>query len=133
MKEHPLRPLFVADRPGEPKPHVAVNFLLRHGVRSCLEYQKSGDLQKALAVSNPSLAPHLSFLDMGGHGYATLKATRDVIESDFVCIPRPGERSDRPDGGPLRYKVRHRAKLWKKGERPKLEKQVLEGDVGISG
>jgi len=132
MKDHPLRPLFLADRPGEPKPQAAINLLMRHGVRSCLEYQKSGDLKKALALSNPQLSPHLSFLDMGGHGYATLRATKDVIESDFVCIPRPVERSDRPDGGPLRYKVRHRAKLWKKGERPKLEKQVLEGDVGLS-
>jgi len=133
MKSHPLRPLFLADRPGEAKPQAAVNLLLRHGVRSCLEYQKSGDLQKALAASNPALAPHLSFLDMGGHGYTTLRATRDAVESDFVCIPRPAERSERPDGGPLRYRVRHRAKLWKKGERPALEQQVLEGDVGLSG
>jgi alkaline phosphatase D len=47
-------------------------------------------------------------------------------------MPRPVERSDRPDGGPLRYRVRHRARLWRKGERPRLEQQVLEGDPELS-
>jgi alkaline phosphatase D len=35
-----------------------------------LEYAKSGDLQKARALSNPEVAPHLSFADIGRHGYA---------------------------------------------------------------
>ena len=47
---------------------------------------------------------------------------------EFVCIPRPLERSDRPDGGPLTYRVLHRARLWKAGESPKLEQEILEGD-----
>jgi alkaline phosphatase D len=87
---------------------------------------------KARAVSNPSLAPHLSFVDMGGHGYTTVRITPASFETEFVCIPRPLERSDRPDGGPLRYRVRHRAALWGKGERPRLEQQVVEGDPGLS-
>lgn len=130
---HPLRPLFLTDRPGRAKPEPAVNLLLRHGVRSCLAYQESGDLRRALAASNPDLAPHLSFIDMGGHGYATVRFSGEDCVAEFVCIPRPLEASDRPDGGPLRYRVEHRAPLWRNGERPRLEQRVLEGDPGLSG
>jgi len=37
-KDHPLRSLFIEKGP-------TVNLLLRHGVRSCLEYAKSGDIE----------------------------------------------------------------------------------------
>jgi len=74
----------------------------------------------------------LSFVDMGGHGYATVRVTSDAIESEFVCIPRPLERAESVDGGPLRYRVVHRAALWKKGETPKLEQHVVEGNPLLS-
>ena len=92
--------------------------LLKHGVRSCLEYARSFDLKRAHAVSNPELSPHLAFVDMGGHGYASVRLTSDEMRTEFVCIPRPITRSDRPDGGPLRYRVVHTASLWNAGERP---------------
>jgi hypothetical protein len=44
----------------------------------------------------------------------------------------PHQPQHEPDGGPLRYHVAHTAKLWKPGERPHLEQQVLEGSVGLS-
>ncbi len=69
---------------------------------------------------------------MGGHGYAVVRVTSDVLETEFVCIPRPVERSDRTDGGPLAYRVRHRANLWRKGETPKLAIQIVEGDPKFS-
>jgi alkaline phosphatase D len=135
-KDHPLRSLFLADRPAgdstKPKPEWTYNMLLKHGVRSCLEYAKSFDLKRAHAVSNPKLSPHLEFVDMGGHGYATVRLTGDEMRTEFVCIPRPITRSDRPDGGPLRYRVVHTASLWKPGERPLLRQQVVEGDPGLS-
>ena len=130
-KQHPLRALFLADRPGAPRPEPTVNMLLRHGVRSCLEYAASGDRARARALSDPDNAPHLAFVDMGGHGYATVRASGDAIESEFVCIPRPITRSETADGGPLRYRVRHSAALWKPGERPALAQQVVEGDPGL--
>ena len=129
-KDHPLRPLYLADRASGPE--WTFNMLLRHGVRSCLEYAKSGDRAKALALSNPSLAPHLEFVDLGGHGYARVRLSADEMRTEFVCIPRPVTRSDRPDGGPLRYRVVHVAPLWRPGERPRLRQQVLEGDPGLS-
>jgi hypothetical protein len=32
------------------------------------------------------------------------------------------ERSERADGGSLSYRTRHRTKLWRKGETPKIER-----------
>jgi alkaline phosphatase D len=130
-KDAPLRPLFLADQEGA-KPHWTFNLLLKHGVRACLEYAKSFDLQRARALSNPDLAPHLEFLDLGGHGYAKVRLSADEMRTEFVCIPRPITRSERPDGGPLRYRVALTAAKWKSGERPQLKTSVLEGDVGLS-
>ena len=69
--------------------------------------------------------------DMGGHGYATVRLSGDEMRTEFVCIPRPVARSERPDGGPLRYRVAYGAKLWRPGERPQLTQQALEGDPGL--
>ena len=131
-KDHPLRVLYVGERPGDQRPQPTVNLLVRHGVRTCLEYAKNGDIAKARALSNPELSPHLAFVDMGGHGYSVVHATSEFIETEFVCIPRPVERSDRPDGGALSYRVRFRTPLWKKGETPKLQMQILDGDPKFS-
>ena len=131
-KEHPLRNLFVGQGPADAHPQPTMNLLLHHGVKSCLEYAKSGNIDKARALSNPDLSPHVSFVDMGGHGYSVVHVTSEMFEAEFVCIPRPIERSERSDGGPLRYRTRHRAKLWRKGEKPKLELQIVEGDARFS-
>ena len=131
-KDHPLRALYLGQAPGDAKAQPTLNLLLRHGVKSCLEYAKSGDIEKARALSNPDLSPHVSFVDMGGHGYSVVRASSQTFETEFVCIPRPLERSERADGGPLNYRVRTRAVLWEKGKPPKLEVQVLEGDPKFS-
>ena len=131
-KDHPLRAIYLGQGPSDQKLQPAVNMLLHHGVRSCLEYAKSGDLEKARRLSNPDLSPHLSFVDMGGHGYSVVRATSQAIETVFVCIPRPLERSDRDDGGPLNYRVKFRTELWEKGEVPKIEMRILEGDPRFS-
>ena len=132
-KEHPLYSLYLAKFASDPtKPHSACNLLMRHGVHSCLEYQRTGDVVAARKLSNPDLAPHLSFLDLAGHGYAVVRANAEVLECEFVCIERPLERSVRSDGGPLRYRVVHRTPLWKAGERPILTQEVLEGNADLS-
>jgi alkaline phosphatase D len=131
-KDRPLRPLYLADKPGGAKPDWTHNMLLRHGVRACLEYAKSFDLDRARALSNPDLSPHLEFVDLGGHGYATVRLSANEMRTEFVCIPRPITRSERPDGGPLRYRVVHSAKMWRPGERPRLTRTVVEGDPGLS-
>jgi alkaline phosphatase D len=131
-KDHPLRSLYVGEGPDDHTPQPTLNLLVRHGVRSCLEYAQSGDIAKARAKSNPELSPHLSFVDMGGHGYSVVHATSQFIETEFVCIPRPIERSSRPDGGALNYRVKFRTYRWENGETPKLQMLVLEGDPKFS-
>ena len=131
LKNHPLRPLFVADRQGA-APETTANLLVKHGVRSAWEYAQSGDLKRALALSNPDVAPHVDFVDWGGHGYAVVTAAADYINTEFVCIPRPISRAGTPDGGPLRYRVSHRAERWSTRERPILKQTVLEGDPKLS-
>jgi len=127
--DHPLRALYLADSPAKAQ---VVNMLLRHGVKSCLEYHRGKDVAQARKLSNPDLAPHLSFIDMGGHGYATVRVTSQAFETEFVCIPRPIERVDRLDGGPLLYRVAHRAQLWPRDGQPRLEQTVLEGNPQFS-
>jgi alkaline phosphatase D len=125
-----MRPIYLADRP-DGSVEWTYNMLLRHGVRSCYEYARSFDLAAAKALSNPDLAPHLEFIDWGGHGYAKVRLTADEMRTEFVCIPRPIARSDSPDGGPLRYRVALTAPMWRAGERPRLVQEVLEGDPGL--
>ncbi len=131
-KDNPLRPLFLAERDAGAKPEWTFNMLLKHGVRSCFEYARSFDLRRARALSNPDLAPHLEFVDMGGHGYAKVRLSANEMRTEFVCIPRPVTRSESADGGPIRYRVVHTAPLWSSGARPKLKTTVLEGDVGLA-
>ncbi|HYI12856.1 MAG TPA: alkaline phosphatase D family protein [Thermoanaerobaculia bacterium] len=131
-KDALLRPLFLADREAGARPEWTFNMLLKHGVRACLEYAKSFDLKRARSLSNPDLAPHVEFVDLGGHGYAKVRLSADQMRTEFVCIPRPIASSERPDGGPIRYRVLHTAALWKSRERPQLKTSVLEGDAGLS-
>jgi len=131
-KDHPLRALYLGQAAQDSTPQPTINLLLRHGVRSCLEYQQSGDLKKALALSNPNLSPHLSFVDMGGHGYSVVRAGKDAFEAEFVCIPRPLERSQQPDGGPLLYRAHFQTSLWKPGAAPEIRASVREGNPRFS-
>jgi alkaline phosphatase D len=131
-KDHPLYALYLGKGPHDQNAQHTMNMLLRHGVRSCLEYAKSGDMERARSLSNPDLSPHVKFVDMGGHGYSVVTASANSFETEFVCIPRPIERSERTDGGPLRYRVRSHTKLWKEDEAPKLEVSVVEGDAKFS-
>jgi len=61
-----------------------------------------------------------------------VRASPAELETEFVCIPRPLERSDAEDGGPLVYRAVHRVRLWRAGERPKLRQEIVEGDAGLA-
>jgi alkaline phosphatase D len=126
-KDHPKRVLHLIDQPdGTMIP--SMNVTPMHGVLSTLKLKETGDMKQARAVRNPDLAPHLSFVDFGGHGYGLVTASAESLSTEFVCIPRPLERSEQPDGGPLVYRVVHRTRLWKAGEAPALEQEILEGN-----
>ena len=128
---HPLRPLYVyrpsADAPAQP----AVNLSITHGVRASLELERTHDLQQALAATNPEVAPHLSFADVGGHGYAVVRASPDELRVEFVCVPRPIDRATSDDGGPLAYRITHRVAHWRAGESPRLERASYEGTIPL--
>lgn len=130
-QEFPLRPLFVRKVEGAAPEHT-INLTIKRGVRAALEYAASGDIEKARTLTNPDVAPHLEFVDMAGHGYSVVSAGPDAIETEFVCIVRPVARATTPDGGPLRYRVTHRARMWQPGARPELVQRVLEGDAKLS-
>ena len=127
----PMRQLLLG--PGDPaKAAPLANMLYIHGVKSCLEFNKSGDVQKAMALSNPDLAPHLNFLDLEGHGYALVAIAAHRLGCEFVCIPQPIAATDAADGGAVRYRVLHTVPLWSAGETPRLDQRMLEGEAPFS-
>jgi len=126
----PLRPLFTVQR-ADGSHEATVNLAIKRGVRAAWEYAQSGDIDRARALTNPDNAPHLEFVDMGGHGYSVVTAAADRITTEFVCIPRPVTRAETPDGGPIRYRVVHSAARWH-GGKPVLEQRILEGDPKTS-
>ncbi len=130
-KDRPLRPFSIHDKP-DGSMECSWNMTLLHGVQSSMILSQTHDAAQARAASNPELSPHLEFLDYGGNGYTTVRATADDLEAEFVAIPVPLERSETDDGGPLLYRVSHRVPLWAAGERPRMQQQILEGDPGLA-
>jgi alkaline phosphatase D len=130
-RDNPLRPFFMHDRP-DGAMQCAFDTTLLHGVRAALVLRDTDDPARARAAHNPDVSPHLTFTDWAGHGYATVRVSPHELETEFVCIPRPLERSGAEDGGPLRYRVVHRVALWRPGERPQMRAEVVEGDAGLS-
>ena len=130
-KDRPLRPIYVHDK-ADGAMECSFGMTLMHGVQSAFVLKETGDPAKARAARNPELAPHLKFVDHAGNGYSTVRASPRELETEFVCIPFPLERSETDDGGPLLYRVAHRVSLWKAGEKPLLRQEVLEGDPGLA-
>lgn len=130
-KDHPLRAVYlyqpVAGGPVQP----AINFSMKHGVRASLALQRTGDLKQALAETNRELAPQLSFVDVGAHGYAIVSADSTHLDVEFVCIPRPLQRSDSEDGGPVSYRVIHRVEQWNANEGPAIKRMKVEGTLPL--
>jgi alkaline phosphatase D len=126
-KDHPLRPVYLYQAPSTSDVQPAMNLSMMHGVRAALVLQKTGDARQALAARNAEVAPHLSFMDAGGHGYSVVRVSSDELEVEFVCIPRPLEHNDRADGGPLEYRIAHKVKGWGRGAVPRLKRTVVEG------
>ena len=130
-KDHPLRAIYLYQPANGAALQPAFNFSMMHGVRASLALQRTGDLKQALAERNAQLAPNLSFVDVGGHGYSIVKAERDHLEVEFVRIPRPLQRSVTPDGGPVTYRLAHRVDRWSPNARPKLQRTKVEGSLPL--
>ncbi|MGH8315740.1 MAG: alkaline phosphatase D family protein, partial [Steroidobacterales bacterium] len=52
LKDHPLRPLFAVERSGG-KFETTFNVTVKHGVKSALEYARTGDIAAARRLTNP--------------------------------------------------------------------------------
>ncbi len=130
-KDSPIRAVYVYTPPDGAPVRQASDFTVRHGVRASLELQRTHDRDAALKLRNPDLSPHLSFMDTGAHGYAVVTAGPRTIDVEFVAVPRPIERNSTPGGGPIAYRVAHRADLWAPGEAPKLVRTKQEGELPL--
>src|SRR5258707_14872173 len=102
-----------------------------NGVRTSLALARSNDLRAALAERNPDNAPQLAFADVGGHGYAVVRAGSDHLQVEFVCIPQPLVRSPDVNGGPLAYRVIHQARKWNPGEVPQVRRTAVDGALPL--
>lgn len=56
-----------------------------------------------------------------------VRAARDALDVEFVCIARPVERATGSDGGALVYRISHHVPRWEPGNEPRLERMDLEG------
>jgi alkaline phosphatase D len=130
-KDHPLRAIYLHQAAPDAAVQPAVNFSIMHGVRASLALKRTGDVRQALSERNPQVTPHLSFVDLGGHGYSVVRADSDELQVEFVCIVRPVERSERADGGPLAYRVVHRVKRWNHDAAPQIERTRVEGTLPL--
>ena len=130
-KDSPIRAVYVYQPIDGGPVRAATDFTVRHGVRASLELQKTHDREAALQLRNPDLSPHLSFMDTGAHGYAVVTAAPTTLDVEFVAVPRPIQRNPAPGGGPIAYRVAHRAQLWAPGEAPKLVRTKQEGEMPL--
>ena len=131
-KNHPLRAVYLTDTGPEHPLGAAINFSILHGVRSSLALQKTGNEERALTERNPEVAPHLSFVDVGGHGYAIVRVRPDLLETEFVCVPRPIENNASSDGGALAYRLTQEVKAWGPGGVPSVQRLSVDGKLPVA-
>lgn len=125
--DRPLSPVYLHRDAGSDAVLPAMNLAMRHGVRACYELHRTGRLDRALAASNPEVAPHLTFADLGGHGFALARATQTDLEVEFVCTPRPNAPCPQSSGPDVVYRVSHRLQAWRPGERPAMRRTAQVG------
>lgn len=125
-----ITPLYLAKK-GDGPVLPAINLATRYGVQSCLEYARTGDIEKAKEVRNPDVAPHLVFSDQGGHGFGILTATPDDLTVEFVGTVRPEQPATTPEGIEVSYRITHRVESWTKGRQPRLEHLGTQGHADL--
>jgi len=128
---HPLRPLLAYQNPATGTVEPAINLSMTAGVRSCLELASTHDLERAMAVRNPAVAPGIAFVDTGGHGYVAVTAGPTALRAEFVCLPRPLERAPGDDGGPLAYRITYGVAQWGAAGEPRLMRQDSSGVIPL--
>jgi alkaline phosphatase D len=128
---HPLRPIFVYANPEQGVHEPAINLSMTCGVRASLALSRTHDLASALRETNPDVARDIAFADVGGHGYAMVRADPDRLAVEFVGIARPVDRTERPDGGPVVYRITHQVDRWSSGQVPRLARTLRQGALPL--
>jgi hypothetical protein len=59
-----------------------------------------------------------------------VRLSAEAMRTEFVCIPRPITRSEKPDGGLIRYRVFTYCRPLEERRAPQLKTSLLEGDAG---
>ena len=134
-KDHPLRALFRRRAAGRRRQAAG-----RRSTCCCITACAAASNTRAAAtsrqarrLSNPELAPHLPSSTWAATATAVVRADERRDRVRVRVHPAAARaRATGADGGPLRYRVVHRARLWRAGERRVLEQRVLEGDVALS-
>ena len=83
FKDLPLRAGCVARR-ADGRQETAIDLMLTQGVDTALDYAAIGDIDRARALSNPDLAPHVEIVDMAGHGCSVVTAGPARIDTEFI-------------------------------------------------
>ena len=91
--DDPLRPLYVAEARRRTSRSPRSTCCCTMACVRRWNTPTAATSRRRTPLSNPDLSPHLYFVDMGGHGYATVRVDASTMVTDFVCIPRPVERS----------------------------------------
>jgi alkaline phosphatase D len=81
--DHALRALYYT---GEHREIPAINYTLLHGVRAALALSQTSAAE-ARKLHNPAVAPHLKFVDLGGHGYGLVTVTADWLRDGVRLHP----------------------------------------------
>ena len=66
-----------------------LNLWLRHGTHAARTYAETNDLAQALALADPTINPHLKYVDTNAQGYGYAKITATQVEGTIVTINRP--------------------------------------------
>jgi alkaline phosphatase D len=95
-----LRGLIIVDASAEGGSAFAENFnlWLRHGTAAAFTYAATRNLAAALGAADPSVNPHIKYVDANSQGYGYARVTGSQIEASLVTINRPIVRT--PESGP---------------------------------
>jgi alkaline phosphatase D len=66
-----------------------LNLWLRHGTNAAGTYAATRNLAAALAAADPTVNPHLRYVDTNAQGYGYAKVTAAQVEATLVTINRP--------------------------------------------
>lgn len=96
-----LRALITVDASGGGGAAFTENFnlWLRHGTASAGAFAATGNLQQALAAADPTVNPHLKYVDTNSQGYGYARITATQIEASLVTIKRPIVRTGASGAG----------------------------------